>query len=528
MIEKTRLATLLSALQNPDFFDHPVDEFTLIETHISYVLLTGSFAYKFKKNINLGFLDFSTLEKRKYYLDEEYRLNKRLAPELYLGVISITGSESNPTLTEKDNSVIEYALKMVQFPVENQLDNLLDKNKILPEHINSLAKKIASFHSSLKPAGMDTDYGNVDQVRYPVMENFDQIKPETGEVELQNMLAHLREWSVAQRDQLDQKFRQRKQQGFIRECHGDMHLSNMVLINHKVIIFDCIEFNETFRWIDVISEMAFALMDLDFRKHHVLANRLINSYLEHTGDFAGLELLNFYRIYRSMVRAKVADIQRKQTQDPSIRKTLTQKLYDHISLADNYRQKKQSAFLCITHGFSGSGKSMYTEHLVDLTGAIRIRSDVERKRLFNLKSETRAEDKVRQGLYKADVSKNTYDHLAELSQLILSAGYSVIVDATFLDKNKRDQFRKLAVELSIPFHILDFTASVSTLEKRILKRNLIGKDASDADLAVLTYQLENADQLSEEEVQNTLVINTEKSFNPERIVDTFLAEHPDS
>ncbi len=521
MANNINLPALISSLQNADCFDHAVNDFTLIETHISFVLLTGSFVYKFKKNIDLDFLDFSTLTKRKFYLDEEYRLNKRLAPDLYMGVIPITGSESKPSLTDKDTPVIEYALKMVQFSIENQLDILLDNNKLMPEHIDDLAKEVASFHTSLKPAGMNTDYGNVDQIRYPVIENFDQIKPETEEDDLQKKLIRLKEWSADQLDHLDQNFRQRKQQGFIRECHGDMHLSNMVLINNKVVIFDCIEFNETFRWIDVISEIAFALMDLDFRKRNDLENRLLNAYLEHTGDYASLKLLNFYRIYRSMVRAKVADIQRKQMEDSTSRKQLTQKLYDHVSLAENYRQKKKPAFLCITHGFSGSGKSTYTKQLVDLSGAIRLRSDVERKRLFDLKAETPARDKAGEGMYKNKARKNTYDRLAGLSRLIINADYSVIVDATFLDREKRDEFKKLAEELSLPFYILDFTASVSTLEQRIMERNSMGKDTSDADLSVLKYQFENNDQISEEEKQMTLIIDTEKIVNPAKII-TFL------
>ena len=521
MTHSINLPAMLSTLQNADCFDHPVGEFTLMETHISYVLLTGSFAYKFKKNIDLGFLDFSTLEKRKFYLDEEYRLNKRLASDLYLGVLAISGSETNPSFTDQNNSIIEYALKMVQFPVENQLDNLLDKNRLMPEHIDDLAKEMATFHTSLEPARMNTNYGDIDQICYLIMDNFNQINPETGEEDLQSMLTHLKDWNTQKLDQLEQNFRQRKHQGFIRECHGDMHLSNMVLINNKVVIFDCIEFNQTFRWIDVISEIAFAMMDLGFRKRHDLANRLINNYLEQTGDYAGLQLLNFYRIYRSMVRAKVADIQRRQTRDPTSRKQLTQKLYDHVSLADDYRQKKQPVFLCITHGFSGSGKTTYTEQLVDLSGAIRLRSDIERKRLFDLKAETIAGDKIGKGLYKEDINKNTYDQLERLSRLTISAGYPVIVDATFIDRDKRDQFKKLSEELSIPFHILDFTASTSTLEKRITKRNSIGKDSSDADLAVLKHQLENNDHICEEEKQNTLIIDTEKSFNPAEAMAQF-------
>ncbi len=512
------LLNMLEALQNKNCFDHPVDKFNLIETHISYVLLTGPFAYKFKKSIALGFLDFSTLEKRKFYLDQEYRLNKRLASDLYLGVVSITGSESNPSLKKTGAPVIEYALKMSQFRVEDQLDKLLDENRLLPDHIDDLAKVIANFHTSLKPAGMDTDFGNIDQIRYPVMENFDQIKPETGEHDLVNTLSDLKQWSSDQLLKMDKVFLQRKQQGFIRECHGDMHLSNMVLIDNKVTIFDCIEFNESFRWIDVFSDIAFVLMDLDFRKRNDLSNRLLNDYLENTGDYGGLEILRFYCIYRSMVRAKVADIQRKQTQDILFRKELTQKLYDHVSLAENYRQNKHPVFLCITHGFSGSGKTTCTKQLVNLINAIQIRSDVERKRLFDLNAQIRAQNKTEKGLYQEDITKKTYDQLARLSRLIIKAGYPVVVDATFLNKEKRDQFKKLAKELSIPFHILNFTASIKTLAQRIIKRNSIGEDASDADLAILKHQLENHDEFQPEEKQHILIINTEKTFNPARVI----------
>lgn len=518
MTNNKKLSNLLEALQNIACFDHPVKKFCLIETHISYILLTGDFAYKFKKPVNLGFLDFSTLEKRKYYLDQEYRLNRRLAPELYLEVIPVTGTESKPGFATKGVPVIEYALKMVQFPVEDQLDTLLDKGRLSLEHMDELAELLARFHASLEPATTDSVFGNIEKISYPVIENFEKIKVNVSEKELKNTLPHLKLWSEDQLKNLETIFKHRKQQGFIRECHGDMHLSNIVLIDGKVVIFDCIEFNESFRWIDVISEVAFTFMDLEFRQRKDLANRLLNTYLERNGDYGGLSVLTFYLIYRSMVRAKVADIQRRQTQDDALRKELSQRLFDHVRLAESYTQDKRSARLLITHGFSGSGKTTYTTQLVDYSGAIRIRSDVERKRLYDLQAETRAETSVGQGLYQASITEQTYARLAEFAQTIIQSGFTVIVDATFLQSQYRKQFKQLASKLSVPFKILDFQAPINVLETRVITRQKIAVDASDADLNVLKHQLTNHDLLDKDEQQFILEINTEKDFDPARIM----------
>jgi hypothetical protein len=519
MTNNKKLSNLLEALQNIACFDHPVKKFCLIETHISYILLTGDFAYKFKKPVNLGFLDFSTLEKRKYYLDQEYRLNRRLAPELYLEVIPVTGTESKPGFAVKGEPVIEYALKMVQFPVEDQLDVLLDKDNLLPEHMDDLAKLLAGFHASLAPATEDSIFGKIVQTSYPVIENFERIKVNACEKELYLSLLNLKHWSEDQLKNLELVFKDRKQQGFIRECHGDMHLSNIVLIDGKVVIFDCIEFNESFRWIDVISELAFTLMDLEFRQRKDLANRLLNTYLERIGDYGGLSVLTFYLIYRSMVRAKVADIQRRQTQDDALRKELSQRLFDHVRLAESYMLGKKSSRLLITHGFSGSGKTTYTTQLVDYSGAIRIRSDVERKRLYDLEAETRAGTSVGQDLYQTSITKQTYTRLMKLTQTIIQSGFIVIVDATFLQSQYRKQFKQLASKLSVPFKILDFQAPINILETRIITRQKMAVDASDADLNVLKHQLTNHDQLDKDEQPFIVEINTEKDFDPSRIID---------
>lgn len=522
MPENRNLHQLLAALQKNRCFSHPVDHFELIETHISFVLLTGPFAYKFKKAVNPGFLNFSTLEKRKFYLNEELRLNRRLAPELYLSVIAISGTDADPMIIDPaspdQTNVIEYALKMRQFPIAAQLDSLLEHQQLLPEHIDQLARLIASFHISLPPASINSPFGNLEQIRYPALENFEQIQTVQNEAGLQDKLSKLHGWTDQQLHLLEPVFSDRKRQGWIRECHGDMHLSNMVLIDNKVVIFDCIEFNESFRWIDVLSEVAFALMDLDIRDRSDLANHLLNAYLERTGDYTGLAVLNFYRVYRSMVRAKVADMQRQQTTDPSMQHTLLQRLINHVSLAGHYTQSGKNALLLITHGFSGSGKTTCSRQLVDVSGMIHIRSDVERKRLFNLQADTRTGARPGEGLYQTEINEKTYHHLATLARQIIESGYSVIVDATFLAADRRAQFRRLAEQLAVPFCIIDFAAPVNTLKKRITARQAIGRDASEADLAVLNHQLEHHDELSKNEQQHTLIIDTEMPFEPQALL----------
>lgn len=522
MPENRNLHQLLAALQKSRCFSHPVARFELIETHISFVLLTGPFAYKFKKAVNPGFLDFSTLERRKFYLNEELRLNRRLAPDLYLAVIAISGTEETPEIIDPaapdQANVIEYALKMRQFPISAQFDFLLEHNQLMPGHIDQLARQMAKFHTSLPPASTNSPFGNLEQIRYPALENFDQIQTDQNDAGLQDKLSILHCWTNQQLQLLEPDFIERKQQGWIRECHGDMHLSNMVLIDNKVVIFDCIEFNETFRWIDVISEIAFALMDLDIRDRSDLANHLLNAYLELTGDYKGLSVLNFYRVYRSMVRAKVAHMQRQQTNDPVQRETLQQRLMNHVTLAEHYTQSGENACLLITHGFSGSGKTTCSRQLADVSGMIHIRSDVERKRLFNLLADSRTDARPGEGLYQTETNEKTYLQLAMLARLIIKTGYSVIVDATFLAAEQRERFRRLAEQLAVPFHIVDFTAPVSNLKTRITERHAIGKDASDADLAVLTYQLEHHDELSDNEWLHTLVIDTEKPFNARDIL----------
>ena len=291
-------------------------------------------------------------------------------------------------------------------------------------------------------------------------------------------------------------FRARKRHGFVRECHGDMHLGNMILLDDDVVIFDCIEFNDNLRWIDVASDVAFLTMDLEDRGRPDLAYRFLNGYLEATGDYGLLLLLPFYLIYRATVRAKVAGIRLGQSDlSPAEAAQVREAFGSYLDLADRYTRPSRPRLL-ITHGLSGSGKTFATQQLVEATGAIRIRSDVERKRLFGLAPLERSTGRSELDLYAPDVTRRTYAHLARQAARVVEAGFTVVVDATFLKRAQRDAFRRLAAKLGVPFTLLEFRAHAETLRRRVARRSAHADDASEADLAVLHGQLATLEPLT--------------------------------
>jgi len=494
---------LIQALQNPALYSHPVSSFEVIETHISWVLLTGDYAYKIKKPVNLGFLDFSTLEQRHHYCLQELSLNRRLAPQLYLDLITIGGTAEQPILNGS-GAAIEYAVKMRQFPQEAQLDRVLARHELHPQQIDQLADTIAAFHQQIEVAAEGSTYGTPTVILDPVVENFHQIRPLLSNNEEQAQLQRLEEWSHQTFEQLRPRFEQRKQAGFIRNCHGDMHLANMALIDDAVVIFDCIEFNDNFRWIDPISEIAFTTMDLIDRGQPQFAARLLDRYLQRTGDYAGLALLRFYQVYRALVRAKVAVIRGQQGGLSATARAETVRQYrDYIALAERFTAKKAPT-LFIAHGVSGSGKTTLTQPVLEQFGMIRLRSDVERKRLFGLSAEARTKGKI----YDRDTSQHTYAHLLKTARGVCQSGYDVIVDATFLKRAQRQLFRTLAQELGIPFVILHFFAAEALLRQWLEARALIGKDASEATVEIMQMQLASEEPLASSEADHVIAIDT--------------------
>ena len=507
---------LVAALCNASAYDHAVNDISVIETHISWVILTGEYAYKIKKPIKYSFVDFSTLEKRAFYCNEELRLNGRLAPNLYLAVVSITGSPEYPSL-DKSGEVIEYAVQMRQFPQMSLLSYLSVHDQLLQQHIDDIAKEVANFHIHIKKAPSNEVLGSPEDIHHWVIDNITQIESNLVDKQSVASIEVIKNWTESEYHEKYGQIQQRRNGEFIRECHGDMHLDNMVLIEGKVIIFDGIDFNKHLRWIDVISEIAFVAMDLSNRGHPKYANRLINLYLQYTGDYEGLGLLKYYLTYRAMVRAKVALLRIAQKNIPEIEKgEMLKEFRSYMALASGYALDQKIA-LIITHGLSGSGKSTHTEELLEFLGAIRIRSDVERKRLYGYSSFENTQSNLNEDIYSPQSSKDAYRRLAELSRLILNSGFTVIVDACFLQHELRHEFYLLADELQVSFIILDFQASEEVLEQRILNRVEDKNEPSEAGIEVLRSQLNKYVQLDEQEVNYAIVVDTENEVHIDAI-----------
>ncbi len=489
---------LVEALHDPACYPHPVQPIRIIETHISIVVLTGPFAYKIKKPVDLGFLDFTTLEKRRLYCDEELRLNSRFAPEIYLDVVRISGTPETPRIGGTGD-VIEYAVRMREFPQEALADRVLARGELTPRQVDALSAGIARFHSDAPRSSEIDGFSTPEAVLAPALQNFAQIRLLPGQAGFMPVLEKVEAWTRQEHGRLREILAGRKREGLVRECHGDLHLGNIVILEGEPRAFDCIEFNPELRWIDVMNEVAFLVMDFQAAGRTDFARRFLNGYLEATGDYAGLRVLRYYCAYRAMVRAKVMLMRAgQQGCTPEDKASATALFSRYLSVAAGCAQPSRS-FVLITHGFSGSGKTTLSQPLVELTGAIRVRSDVERKRIHGLAAKARSGSGIAEGLYGPEATESTYGRLLDLAGIVVEAGHGVIVDATFLQRRQRDMFRALAARAGVPFVVVDFTASEEILRSRILARSERGADASDADLAVLEHQLGTHEPLQADE-----------------------------
>src|SRR5215813_11269163 len=417
---------LIQALTDRAVYEHPTTEIVVLQTHISWVVLTGPYAYKIKKPVNLGFVDFSTLAQRHFFCQEELRLNRRLAPQLYLEVVALYGTPERPRF-HGQGAPLEYAVKMVQFAQETLLSHLIAVGQLRGAHIDCLTREVSAFHARIATADPVSRFGTPEAIYQPVQENFQHLFDTIDDPVRQTHARALEAWCQRTFTARRATFVARKRDGFVRECHGDMHLGNIMLLDDQVVIFDCLEFNEDLRWIDVASDVAFLTMDLEDRGRPDLAHRFLNGYLEATSDYDLLELLPFYLTYRAIVRAKVAGIRLGQSDlSPEEVAQARTAFGSYLDLAQRYMRLSRPR-LWITHGLSGSGKTSGTQPLVETAGAIRLRSDVERKRLFSLPPLERSSDRSDLNLYAPDATQRTYAHLAQQAARVIAAGFTVVV-----------------------------------------------------------------------------------------------------
>jgi aminoglycoside phosphotransferase family enzyme/predicted kinase len=486
--------------------DEPVDSIRWIETHISWICLTKEIVYKIKKPLKNAFLDYSTLELREHYCREEIRLDSRYAPSLYLNVLPFT--LCNGALQLGGVGVpVEYCVQMKRFPSGALLSERLSQGACSANDLVQLANHIANFHQSAAIAPASSRFGAQETLLQESLDNFAALLGDpTLDVGTQETLNQLEAWTRSMHADCVAAFESRRANGFVRECHGDLHAGNVVWWDDELIPFDGIEFSDSFRWIDVLSDIAFALMDLNHLGYPGFSSVLLSTYLERTGDYAALKLLRWYIVYRALVRAKVSWLTMVQSSEQK-QLAAGQARFDEASIErDRFielalnQSRSRGARLWITFGLSGSGKSTGAMRIVEQYGALRIRADVERKRLFGLRAEDRPSDQAAVELYSAASSERTYEKLLGIASSALDAGHSVIVDATFLKRKHRNQFSELARLHQVPFTILHFEAPHDMLQRRLEQRSLEGRDASDATIEILKQQIESCEDLDESEM----------------------------
>ncbi|WP_179957556.1 AAA family ATPase [Exilibacterium tricleocarpae] len=506
---------LIESLRRAAAYPHAVASVRVIETHVSWVFLTGDYVYKVKKPVDFGFLDFSTLAKRRHYCEEELRLNRRFAPDLYLAVVAITGTPDAPVIGGV-GEVLDYAVKMREFPQRSLWQNCMDRGEVSERQIDELAARLAAFHQDATVAaeGAGTPvYGSLKAVTQAALENFEHIGPLLENRGQLRQLSHLQGWTQGQLARLDANFSKRQADGFIRECHGDLHLGNIAIIDGEITLFDCLEFNDQLRWIDTMAELGFLLMDLEDKGRTAWASRLLNIYMEFSGDYRGLQVLPFYKVYRALVRAKVAILRLAQADTTAAEKETVLSAYSHyMTLAEGYT-RPPAPFLAITHGVAGTGKSTVAAAVAAATGAIRIRSDVERKRLFGLRPQQDSSAVAGIDIYSREATAKTFDRLAQLACRLLEMGQAVIVDATFLDRDRRRRFKQLAEVNRVSFAIVDCVANPDTLAARLEARARLPESVSEAGIEVMHAQQRNQTPLADEEQSATITVNTEQPLN---------------
>ena len=496
---------LVAALRSGVCYPHPVADIEVHETHISYVILAGPYAYKIKKPVTLAFLDFATLEARRFYCHEELRLNRRTAPDLYLDVVPITGSVAAPVV-DGPGPAIEYAVRMIRFDPAAGFDRLARAGVRAGEHLDALAKVVARFHRDAARAPLDSDCGSPRRVLAQALDNFREIEALEAPAEASAALARLRDWTLAEHQRLEALLAARLRDGFVRECHGDLHLGNVVLLKDVPVLYDCLEFDTRLRTIDVVSEVAFTAMDLEHHGLGHLAARFLGAYLEQTGDYAGLAALRFYGVYRAMVRAKIACIRAREVGiDAARRAAALGSVREYVALAARLASERRAA-LVLMHGLSGSGKTTVSSRLVEALQAVRIRSDIERKRLHRIGALEPSDSAPGGGIYTPADSIDTYAHLEALACGILAAGYPAIVDATFLKRSQRDGFRALATAMDVPFAVAACESPEAALRERLDLRSKRLGDASEADAQVLALQIAACEPPGESE--HALIIET--------------------
>jgi uncharacterized protein len=473
-------ADMAEVLVDPGVYDHPADDVVVLQTHISWVALVGDVVYKVKKPVDFGFLDFSTVRKRRHYCHQEVELNSRLCPEIYHGVVPIRQDGDTIKVNGKRGRIIDYAVVMQRLPQERMLDHLLASGDVDPEIIDDIARKLAAFHATSDTGPDISRFGSPRQIRQNWDENFEQTTSFIGATISAEQHSYLQEWLAASMQRLRKIFKQRQETGRVRDGHGDLRASAICAVD-PICIFDCIEFNKRFRYADVAADVAFLAMDLTAKGRDDLSRRFVDRYVAESGDQGLLEVIDFYICYRAFVRGKVegfltADESASQADREDAAMTARSRFAQAVEAA----LRVQPPLMLLTCGLSGTGKSAVASALAKTFDMTVIASDVVRKELAGLAVGEHAPAEFGTGIYTDLFTKRTYREMLGRARSHLEAGRSVILDATFSSEEWRQSAGRLAEERGAMFCLVECRLDEGIARERIERRAGEGDSMSDA------------------------------------------------
>ena len=500
----TGLSPVVQAFFNPGFYPHKCSAIDLLQTQMSYVFLTGDYAYKIKMPVNLGYLDYTTLEKREYFCNKELLLNRRLAPDVYLKVIPVVERDGVYALGGA-GKIVEYVLKMKQLPGERMMNVLLEDNKVSPDMVVKVARKLANFHASAETGREISKYGNIDSIRINTEENFSQTKKYIGISITPEQYKSIEKYTNDFLERNEVLFGRRVDNGHIRDCHGDVHSAH-ICFTDDIAIYDCIEFNDRFRYCDVASEIAFLAMDMEYSGHYDLSAVLMRGYMEASQDNEINDLLNFYKCYRAYVRGKVWSFKMDVPHlSPVEREEARITAGKYFTLAGSYIGK--GPVLVITAGLMGTGKSTLVNYIASLMGIRVISSDVTRKELAGILLTQHEFAEFDQGIYTPEFTRRTYQQMIDWARELLLQGQSVILDASFKEKEERARAIDLARETGARFLLVECVLDEELVKQRLEQRIREGS-VSDGRWELLAEQKKKFDKITEIPGASHLIVDT--------------------
>jgi uncharacterized protein len=499
------IRTTLKSLLKPDAYPEAVTGVDLVQTHVSYIFLTDRHAYKVKKPVDFGFLNFSTIDRRRFYCNEEVRLNRRLCPDIYEGVVELRETATGAAF-HGNGAIIDYAVKMKRLPADRMLDKLVDSGAVTHSTMREVSRIIAEFHRTAPTSPTIAEYGRLERIMFNWQENFEQTLPFANLTLPAHEREVIRSWVATFAAEHEGVFQQRVDDGFIRECDGDIHLENICLDDGAVHIFDCIEFNERFRCCDTAADIAFLLMDLDYHGRHDLSDDVIDEYVTRTGD-QGLELLiDFYKIYRAFVRGKVESFRLNDSGIAADDQALArQRAIRYFRMVRGYIERRTlTPTLFITCGLMGSGKSTLAEQLAFELGIAAFNSDTTRKRMAGMSADAPVRDAFGEGIYGRPSSDATYAELLIRAEEQLRKGCAVVIDASFAERSRREPFSTLAKRYAAPLVVLHVACGEVENRRRLLEREAAGRSVSDGRVELLAAQAARFEPPTESE-EGTLI-----------------------